>query len=169
MGGQTRPEIDRYLIDEKEQVRYTLDSNKPVLTVPCSMVSDYFALVHTLHGHAGIGAALALICDHFHWPANARDTRLHVLSCGCNRRKRSRSQKFFTMPGRAVEPWETVEVDIFSMGTTSRAGNKYVLLVVDRTSRFPFVFFLPSKGTKYFRWPSFDVWGPRIIRSDGGE
>ena len=150
MGEQTRPEIGRYLIDEKEQVWYTPDSNKPVLTVPCSMVSELVVLVHTLQGHAGIGTALALIRDRFHWPENARDTRLHVSSCGCNRRKRSRSQKIVTMPGRAVEPWETLEVDIFSMETTSRAGNKYVLLVVDRTSRFPFVLSLPSKGTKYF-------------------
>ena len=150
MGEQTLPENDRYLIDEKEQVWYTPDSNKPVLTVPCSMVSELVALVHTFHGHAGVGAALALIRDRFHWPANARDTRLHDSSCGCNRQKRSRSQKIFTMPGRAVEPWETLEVDIFLMETTSWAGNKYVLLVVDRTSKSPFVFSLPSKGTKDF-------------------
>ena len=92
-GGQTRPENDRYLIDEREQVWYTPDSNKPVLTVPYSMVSELFVLVYTLHRHAGVGAALALMRDRFHWPANARDKHLHVSSCRCNRRKRSRSQE----------------------------------------------------------------------------
>ena len=50
---------------------------------------------------------------------------------------------------RAV-PWnhKTLEGDIWSMGTTSRAGNKYVLLVVDHASRFPSGLPLPSKGTK---------------------
>ena len=150
MGEQTHPENDRYLIDEKEQVWYTPDSNKPVLTVPRSMVSELFVLVHTVHGHAEVFATLAVIHDRFHWLANARDTRLYVSSCGCNRRKRSRSKKIVTMSGRAMKPWETLKAGIFSMETTSRAGNKYVLLVVDRTSRFHFVLSLPSKRTKDF-------------------
>ena len=52
------------------------------------------------------------------------------------------------MPGRTVEPWETLKVDTLSMGTTPRTGNKYILLVVDHVSRFPFASPLPSKGTK---------------------
>ena len=65
-----------------------------------------------------------------------------------NRQKRSRSQKIATMPGRAVEPWETLEVDILFIETISRAGNKFILLVIDLASRFLFAFLLPSKGTK---------------------
>ena len=133
---KTCPEHDRYLIDEKNLVWYTPNDSKPVLAVPRSMAPVLLALVHTLHGHAGVGATLALVRTHFHWPTIARDTRLYVASCGCNRRKRSPSQKIATMPGRTVEPWETLEVDILSMGTTSRIGNKYILLVVDRASRF---------------------------------
>ena len=126
------------------------------------MVPELLALVHTLHGHAGVGATLALVRSHFHWPTIVRNTRLYVASCACNRRKRSRSQKIATMPGRAVEPWVTLEVDILSMGTASRTGNKHILLEVDRASRFPFAFPLPSKGTKEVA---------RILtnfRSDGG-
>ena len=76
------------------------------------------------------------------------------------------------MPGRAVKPWETLEADILSMGTTSRTSNKYVLLVVDRASKFPFAFPLPSKGTKEVArilanlCLTFGV--SRNFRSDGG-
>ena len=51
-------------------------------------------------------------------------------------------------------PWnhKTLEGDVWSMGTTSRAGNKYVLLVVDRASRFPVELPLPSKETKDVAW-----------------
>ena len=112
------------------------------------MVPELLVLVRTLHEHAGVGATLALVRGHFYWPAIARDTRLYVASCGCNRRKRSRIQKIATIPGRAVEPWETLQVDILFIGTTCRKGSKYVLLEVDRASRFPFGFLLPLKGTK---------------------
>ena len=136
------------------------------------MVPELLTLVHTLHGHAGVDATLALVRNHFHWPTIAWDTRLYAASCGCNRRKRSHSQKIATMPGRTVEPGETLEVDILSMGTISRTGNKYILLVVDRASRFPFAFPLPSKGTKKvgrilaYLCLTFGV--PRNFRSDGG-
>ena len=169
---KTCPESVRYLVDEKGLVWYTPNDSKPVLAVPRSMVPELLALVYTLHGHAGVGAALALIRGHFHWPAITRDTRLYVASCGCNRRKRSRSQKIATMPERAVEPWDTLEVDVLSMETASRTGNKYVLLVVDRASRFPFAFPLSSKGTKEVArilanlCLTFGV--PRNFRSDGG-
>ena len=169
---KTCPEHDRYLIDEKNLAWYTPNDSKPVLAVPRRMIPELLALVHTLHGHAGVGATLALVRSHFHWPTIARDTRLYVASRGCNRRKRSRSQKIPTMPGRAVEPWETLEVDILSMGTTSWTGNKHILLVVDRASRFPFAFPLRSKGTKEVARTlanlclTFGV--PRNFRSDGG-
>ena len=145
---KTCPKHDLYVIDENNLVWHTPNDSKPVLAVPRSIVPELLALVHTLHGHAGVGATLALVRNHFHWPTIARDTRLYVASCGCNRRKRFRSQEIATMPGRTVEPWETLEVDILSMGTTSRTGNKYIMLLVDRASRFPFAFPLPSEGSK---------------------
>ena len=75
------------------------------------------------------------------------------------------------MPGRAVKPWETVEVDIWPMGTPSRAGIKYVLLVVNRASRLPFGFSLPFKGTKDVAWSFPNVClafgAPRNFCNDG--
>ena len=59
------------------------------------------------------------------------------------------------------------------MGTTSRAGNKYVLSVVDRASRLPFGFSLPSKGTKDVTWILANLCltfgAPRNFRSDSKE
>ena len=43
VGEHTRPENDRYLIDEKELVWYNPDSIKPVL---CILVSELLALVY---------------------------------------------------------------------------------------------------------------------------
>ena len=58
------------------------------------------------------------------------------------------------------------------METTFRTGNQHILLVVDRASRFPFAFPLPSKGLKEVArilanlCLTFGV--PRNFRSDGG-
>ena len=161
------------LIDETKPVWYTPDRNTPVPAVPCSMAPELLVLNNTLHRHAGVGATLTLVRDHFHWPVIGRDTHLYVLVCGDSRRKRSRSQKIATLSGSTVEPWEILEVNIFSMGTISRTGNNYVLLVVDRASRFPFGFPLPSKGTKdevqILVYLSLTFEAPRNFRGGGGE
>ena len=79
------------------------------------------------------------------WPTMVRDVREDVLSCGCRRRKRSNNQQLALLPARAVEPWEILEVDLLRIGTTSLAGNEYILLAVDKASKFPFAFPIPTK------------------------
>ena len=74
MEKRTCSKNDRYLIDEKELVWYPPDKSKPVLAVPRSVIPELLAIVHTLHGHAGVGATLSLVCGHFHWPAIALRT-----------------------------------------------------------------------------------------------
>lgn len=75
-------------------------------------------------------------------------------------------------PGRTVQPWEELEMDLLSIDTTSQANNEYVLLIVDRASNLPFGFPLPAKqGESVARIPAelcltFGV--PRKIRRDGG-
>lgn len=50
------------------------------------------------------------------------------------------------MPARFLRPWEVLEMDIQGLKQESRAGNRYLLVVVERASRFLFVYPLPSKG-----------------------
>ena len=101
--GEKQTRLENDLIDEMELVWHAPDSSKPIIALPFSMLSELLALVYTLHGHAGVGATLALVRDHCHWPASARDTRLYISSCDCNRRNRSRSHKITMMPGSAVK------------------------------------------------------------------
>ena len=139
---------DKYSIDDQDLVWYSDDWGKMVLAIPRNMVPDLLALVHTQHGHPGVAATLTLLRQRFYWPPIARDTREYVLSCGCRRRKRSRSQRIAMMPGRLVEPWEVLEMGLLKMGASSLAGNEYLLLVVDRASKFPFAFPLPTKKSE---------------------
>ena len=43
------------------------------------------------------------------------------------------------------KPWEVLELDIHDMGARSEAGDKYLLVIVDRASKFLFEYPLPNK------------------------
>ena len=49
------------------------------------------------------------------------------------------------MPARLLQPWEVLEMDIQDMKVTSDKGNRYLLVVVDRASKFLTAFPLPTK------------------------
>ena len=163
---------ERYSVDDQELMWYSNLVGKMVLAVPRCLVPEVLALVHSLHGHAGVASTLALVRERFYWPSIARDTKEYVLSCGCRRRKRSNSQKTAMMPGHPVEPWEVLEMDLLKMGATSLAGNSHLLLVVDKGSKFPFAFPIPSKeaeGVARHLLQLCLMFGvPHAVRTDGG-
>lgn len=114
---------DRYSLGADDVVRYDDGKGRKLPAIPVAMVADIIALVHTLHGHAGVGATLSLLRDHFHWPTMTKDTRHYVLSCACRRRKRPLSRRVAMMPGRPLEPWDELQMDILKIDTPSQTGN----------------------------------------------
>ena len=170
--GEEGVDTTSYGLDDDEVARYTDEQGKKLPAIPESMIADVLALVHTPHGHAGVEASLVLVRDHFHWPTVIRDTRQYVLSCGCRRRKRPNSRRIALLPGRPLEPWDELQMDILKIDTPSLFGNKYILLVVDRASKFPFGFPLETKhavGVARVLTELCLTFGvPRAIRYDGG-
>ena len=110
------------------------------------MISRVLALVHSIHGHPGVARTTLLVKDRFSWDTLRRDVREYVLSCGCRRRKRSNSRKVWMLPARFLKPWEVLEMDIQDLHQVSSAGNRYLLVVVDRASKFLFGYPLQTKG-----------------------
>ena len=163
---------DRYSLGTDDVVRYDDGKGRKLPAIPVAMVADIIALVHTLHGHAGVGATLSLLRDHFHWPTMMKDTRHYVLSCACRRRKRPLSRRVAMMPGRPLEPWDELQMDILKIDTPSQTGNNYILLVVDRASKFPFGFPLETKqavGVARVLVELCLTYGvPKTVRCDGG-
>ena len=47
--------------------------------------------------------------------------------------------------GRFLKPLEVLEMDNYDMGARSEAGNKHLLAIVDRASKFLFAHPLPNK------------------------
>ena len=115
------------------------------IAVPRHLVPGVLALVHGTYGHPGTARTTLLIERKYHWPTLKEDVRAFVLSCPCRRRKRAWSTQLSMMPARLLQPWEVLQMDIQDMKVRSERGNQYLLVVVDRASKFLAAFPLPSK------------------------
>ena len=121
-----------YVMDDNGLLWVAPLGKVPRLAVPQSLVPEIMALAHSTYGRPGTARTTALISRRYCWPTLIRDVRDYVLSCGCRRRKRSASQRVAMLPARFLRPGEVLEVDIQDMGVKSDAGNKVVLVVVDK-------------------------------------
>ena len=84
----------------------------------------------------------------YHWTSLERDVRDYVFPCGCRRLKKSTSQRVVMLPARFLKPWDVLEMDIHDRGARSEAGNKHLLVIGDRASKFLFACPLPNKTTE---------------------
>ena len=74
-----------------------------------------------------------------------RPERSSSTTIGLGGRERSSSQQLALLPARAVEPGGVVKVDLLRIGATSLPGNAHILLAIEKASKFPFAFPIPSK------------------------
>lgn len=73
-----------------------------------------------------------------------RDVHEWVLSCGCRRRKISVSQRVAMLSAKVLRPWEIPERVAQDMRVTSSAGIIHVLVVMDKSNKFPCAELMPS-------------------------
>ena len=134
-----------YLTDDDRLLWYAPPGSILRLAIPCSLVSGILALVHTTFGHRGVARTTDLMQRKYHWTSLKSDFRDYVLSWGCRGLKRSTSQRVAMLPARFLKPWEVLEMDIHDMAARSETGNRHLLVIVDRTSKFLFAYPLPNK------------------------
>ena len=131
------------------------------------------SLGHSTFGHPGVArTTLLLVRDKYGWPSLRKDVGQYVLSCGRRRKKRTYSRKVRMMPARFLHPWRVLKLDLQDFHQVSAAGNRYLLVMVDRASKFIFRYPLASTGslevsrTLMELTLTFGV--PQLSRSDGG-
>lgn len=134
-----------YLLDDHQLLWHAPRGRAYAIALPRQLVPAVLALVHGTYGHPGVARTTMLIERKYHWPTLKKDTRAYVLSCKCRRRKRAWSRQLAMIPARLLQPWEVLEMDIQDMKVTSDTGNRYLLVVVDRASKFLAAFPLPTK------------------------
>ena len=134
-----------YVTDDGGLLSYAPPGSLLRLAIPRSLVLGILALVHTNHGHPGVARTTELMQSKYHWTSLKSDVQDYVFSCGCQRLKRSTSQRIAMLPARLINPWEVLEMDIHDMGASSEAGNRHIFVIVDRASKLLFTYSLPNK------------------------
>jgi len=134
-----------YILADDHLLWYAPRGGTYAIAVPLRLVPGVLALIHGVYGHPGTARTTLLIARKYHWPTLKRDVRAYVLSCPCRRRKRAWSTQLSMMPARLLQPWEVLQMDIQDMKVRSEKGNQYLLVVVDRASKFLAAFPLPRK------------------------
>lgn len=161
-----------YLLDDEGLLWYAPKGADPKLAIPRVLVPGVLALVHSTFGHPGVARTTLLVQGKYTWSTLIKDVREYVFSCGCRRRKRANSQRVAMMPAKFLRPWEVLEMDIQDLKQESQDGNRYLLVVVDRASKFLFAYPLPSKDAVGVSRKLLEViltFGvPLSIRSDAG-
>jgi len=110
---------------------------RPLLTA--SFRRPAFDQVHTL-AHAGVKATTRMISSRFVWPGLATDVKEWCRDCGqCSRGK--------VVPGQSASTVEKIDIpatrfyhihlDVVGPLPTTATGNRYLITMVDRTSRWP--------------------------------
>lgn len=134
-----------YILDDHQLLWHAPRGKAYAVAVPRELIPGVLALVHGTYGHPGVARTTILIERKYHWPTLKKDTRAYVLSCKCRRRKRPWSKQIAMLPARLLQPWEVLEMDLPDMKMASSSGNRYLLVVVDRGTKFLSAFPLPSK------------------------
>jgi transposase InsO family protein len=119
--------------------RLTYDDNR--VCIPYVLVPDVIAWHHSAAygaGHWGINRTLKSVSCRYFWPTLDEDVRTFVSKCDvCARRKRVyghaskyTSSAFFGLP------FDQVHLDFAGPFPITERGNAYVLLLVDRTTKY---------------------------------
>ena len=138
-------ETGNYVLDDSGLLWHAPRGGARATAVPHTLVPGVLALIHGTFGHPGIARTTILIERKFHWPTLKKDTREYVQSCRCIRRKRPWSAQLAMLPARFLRPMEVLEIDIQDMKVTSASNNRYLLVVVDRATKFLLAYPLPTK------------------------
>ena len=162
----------KYLTDDNGVLWYAPRRQKPTVAMPRTFMPGVLSLVQSTFGHPGEARTTLLVREKYSWPTLRKDVRQYVLSCGCRGRKRTNSRKVWMMPVRFLRPWEVLEMGIQDFHQVSSNGNRYLLVVVGRASKFLFGYPLASKGALEVSRKLMEMmltFGvPQSIRSDGG-
>ena len=86
-----------------------------------------------------------LVNKWFYRPILIRGVEDYVQPCGCRRREFASSQWLAMFPARFFRPMDIFEMDIQNMGQRIEANTHHLLTAVDKASKFPCTFLLPTK------------------------
>jgi len=128
---------DKYL--QKDELIYHKIDNQNILWVPPKLRDEVIRAFHEppSMGHQGVDKTYNVMKQHVYWNNMQKDIRESIQSCEiCQKYK---AFKHMTPSQRVpipILPFEEVSMDIVGPVPSSRIGNRYILAIQDRLSRW---------------------------------
>lgn len=118
------------------------DSVSYQLILPRTLVKLALYSLHDCSGHMGNVKTITKIRERFHWFHLREDVELYIRQCVvCQETKSPRPQQKAPMRNiRTGFPMERLGIDIVGPLPQSEMGNKYITVVTDYFTKFPFAF-----------------------------
>ena len=113
------------------------------MIVPETYCTRLMWLAHEDHlaGHFGVSKTVKRLAEHFFWPKMKKDVKRYISSCKVRQVVGKLNQKIPKAPLVPIpsvgEPFQEVIIDIVGPLPRSRGGNEYLLILMDRMSRYP--------------------------------
>ena len=108
--------------------------------LPVALRNDVLYELHNLKmtGHLGIQRTIQRVQQRFYWPGLALDVARWCAACAhcCGRKGKPHPSKEPLKQFPAGMPFDRIAIDILDTHKTTRAGNRYVMVVSDYFSKF---------------------------------
>jgi len=138
-------EDDHFVVEKG--LLYRKFKDKLLFVMPKSMRKSLVVTAHDLSGHPALDRTVANIVQDFWFSGMRRYVRLHINVCfECLLTKRPRGK----MPGYlhpipiGKRPFETVYVDHVGPFITTKAGKRYILVMIDNLTKYVSLFAVKS-------------------------
>ena len=146
------------------------------LVVPHSERRDMIRRFHDslFTGHLGVSRTVFRLQSRVYWPGLRQDVRTYLASCTvCLARKYPCPQRAPMGHVAVGHQWDRVAMDLLDLSVTSAKGNRYVLVMVDCSSRWTEACPLPDKtalsvADAFFQQVVCRFGMPSVIHSDQG-
>ena len=141
-----QPKLDKFYQNHMSKISFEnglfyfqTEANKCII-VPLAARSEVLKELHarTLSGHLGINKTKDKIRERFVWPGMNKDIKAFIMSCDiCNRVK----HKHFSLRA-PLKPivcscvLDMMSIDVAGPLETTKAGNRYIIIVVDNFSKY---------------------------------
>ena len=139
-----RDEDSQYFIEEGLLYAHdTSDMGEDVslIVVPDGLRRKQWETAHSapMAGHLGKKKTVRKLTTHFWWPDLSKDVADWCRQCPARQRgNNSKRARAPLMPLPVIDqPWKRVAVDIVGPLERSHAGNKYILMIMDFSTRYP--------------------------------
>ena len=140
----------------KRKRRNQRDPNTLQVVIPEALIPKLLDLLHNARetgSHFGFDKTEAKIVDRYFFQNSREHIRTHIRQCERCARTRYASNKPFGIP-QTIEtpevPMSTIHMDLMGPFGRSSRNNKYVITIVDRTTRFIFAKAVPTKQARHY-------------------